>query len=267
MTKYLAIAKATWQEYLTYRTNFLLEIIGGFITQLVIIAVWFAIFQDLGEETVGGYTLAQMITYLLGAGLINSFILQASQGDEINDDINRGYLSNFLTKPFRVPLYWLVRDFCRRLLTLMLGIGEYLIIFLLFSKFLITPASFSFLLLCVLAIILGGILHFFLFYIFSIIAFWMDQTWGPRFVIRVIMSIATGSLIPLSLFPDTWQAIFNLLPFKFLVFFPLQIYLGKISSIIILKEFAVAMVWIVILSGISVWLWKKGLKRYSAYGY
>lgn len=264
--KYLAVVKATWQEYLAYRTNFLLQVIGSFVTQLVIIALWYSIFKDLNAETIGSYRLPEMITYLLGAGIINSFILYSSQGDEVNDDINRGYLSNFLTKPLNIPVYWLSRDLCRRLLTLILGIGEYLVILLIFSKYLVAPSSLGFLLLALTAILLGGILHFFLFYIFSIIAFWMDQTWGPRFVIRVIMIVATGSLIPLSFFPDVWQKIFNVLPFKFMVFIPLQIYLGKISFDNIFWELLTVIIWILVLFKISSWVWQAGLKRYSAYG-
>jgi len=266
MKKYLAVAKATWQEYLTYRTNLFLEVIGGFVAQLVIIAVWFSIFRDLKTEIVAGYSLPAMITYLLGAGIINSFILIASQGDEINDDINRGKLSGFLVKPLSVPFYWLSRDLCRRALTFILGMGEYLVIILILSNYFIPPFSLANFFMFCLAVLLGGILHFFLFYIFSIIAFWMDQTWGPRFVIRVIMSIATGSLIPLSLFPANWQLVFNLLPFKFMAYFPLQIYLGKVSVSEIILGFSALLVWISALIGISVWIWEKGLKKYSAYG-
>jgi len=267
MKKYLAIAKATCQELLAYRSNLLLEVIGGIIAQLVIIAVWYTIFKDLGTETIGGFTLPEMMTYLLGAGIINSFILLDSQGDDINDDINRGNLSNFLVRPLNVSFYWLTRDFCRRMLTFFLGIGEYLILLLLFSEFLVPPASFLLLFLTLFSIILAGILHFLLFYILGVIAFWMDQTWGPRFVMRVIMAVATGSLIPLSLFPGIWHTIFNLLPFKLLVFVPLQIYLGKITTLEIVQEFAYGLVWILVVAGISVWLWKRGIKRYSAYGH
>lgn len=267
MSKYFAIARATWQEYLTYRGNLFLEVIGGFIAQVVIIALWYAIYGDLNTTTVGNFTLSEMITYLIAAGVINSFILHSSQGDEINDDINRGYLSNFLAKPLNIPAYWLTRDLCRRILTLILGIGEYFLLLVIFSGFLILPSSLSVLILTIIAILLAGILHYFLFYIFSVIAFWMDQTWGPRFVMRVVMVIATGSIIPLSLFPANWQSIFNLLPFKFLIYFPLQIYLGKITSGEILAGLATVLAWITALVAISVLVWNRGIKKYSAYGH
>lgn len=266
MKKYLAIAKSTWQEYLTYRLNFFLEVIGGILAMLVIIALWCAIYQGNRQIRIGDYSLAEMITYLLGAGLINSFLWLTQQGDEINDDINRGTLSNFLIKPLNVSFYWFTRDFCRKFMTLFLGIGEFILILFFFKSFLIAPFSFLNLVLFVIAIIFAGLLHFLIFYLFSIIAFWFEQTWGERFVIRVVMEIATGAIIPLSLFSGIWKTIFNLLPFKYLIYFPLQIYLGKISLINIIKEFSLELIWILVLLIISIFVWKKGIKHYTAVG-
>lgn len=266
MRKYLAIAKATWQEYFAYKTNFFLELIGGIFNTIIMVTVWMAIFRDHETGGIGGFTLPQMVTYLLGVGIINSFILLTSQGDEINDDINRGDLSNFLVKPMNIPLYWLTRDCCRRGFTFLLGVAEYLFLLIGFSHFLVPPSP-VFLFWTILTMLLAGILHFVLFYIFSIIAFWMNETWGFRFVMRVFMTIATGAVIPISLFPPLWKAIFEILPFKYFAFVPMQIYLGKFSPQQIIQELSIELLWIFFALGISVWIWRKGLKRYSAYGH
>lgn len=266
MKKYWAIVKSTWQEYLTYRFNFFLEVIGGIISMLVIIALWYVIYKEKGQVEINGYSLAEMITYLLLAGLIHSFLWLTAQGDEINDDINQGRLSNFLVKPLNPAFYWLCRDFCRRIMTLTLGLIEFAIIFFLFKNFLIGPASFFHLFLFFLAIILGGFLHFIIFFLFSIIAFWMDQTWGPRFIIRVIMEIATGVIIPLSFFPGFWKTIFDFLPFKYMIYFPLQIYLDKILLYDLVREFFILLIWLIFFGSICWFVWKKGIKQYAAYG-
>lgn len=267
MKTYLAIAKATWQEYFTYRMNFFLEVIGGFVMNVVIIAVWFAIYRDNGNETIGEFSLAEMITYLIGVGIINSFILLASQGDEINDDINKGNLSNLLVRPINVLFYWLTRDVCRRSLTLMLGIGQYIFLLVLFSEYITVQSSFSAFIYTLIFILLGGIFHFLLFSIFSIVAFWMDQTWGLRFVIRIVMSMASGSLIPLSLFSGAWFTVFNILPFKFFAFVPLEIYLGHITTREIYSSLFIIGGWIAISAFILFVLWKRGIRRYGAYGH
>lgn len=263
--KYWAVARGAWQEYFAFRLNLFFEVVGGIIQMLAVIALWFAIFQQ-NKTSIGGYTLQEMITYLLGAGLLASFLLFSAQGDEINDDISYGNVSNFLVKPISIPFYWLVKDFCRKFLTLFLGIIEFAIIFLFFRNFLVGPASFLNLVLSFIAVIIAILLHFLIFYIFSIWAFWIEQTWGERFVIRVIMEIAMGGLIPLTLFPGIWKTILNILPFKFMIFFPMQIYLGKISLSSIGKEFIIALVWLVILGLLSFYVFRRGIKKYSATG-
>ena len=144
MNKYLVIAKASWQEYITYRLNFLLEIIGGFLTQVVIIVLWLAIYHDAGAERIGDFTLPEMVTYLIGAGIISSIVLLTSQGNEIEDDIRLGSLANLLVKPISVPIYWLIRDMCRRILTFVLGIGEYIVLLIIFADKLVNCSSDKF---------------------------------------------------------------------------------------------------------------------------
>lgn len=246
--------------------KFFLEVIGGILTMLVLIALWYSLYQGNEEIKIGAYNLKEMITYLLGAGLIYSFLWITQQGDDINDDINRGTLSNFLVKPLNITFYWFIRDFCRKFMTFALGVFQFVIILFLFKKFLLPSYSLPYLLLALLAIFLASLLHFIIFYLFSIIAFWYEQTWGERFVIRVVMEIAMGAMIPLSLFPDFWQTIFEILPFKYLIYFPLEIYLGKIPLIQIWQGFGLEILWLIILGLISFFVWKKGIKVYTAVG-
>lgn len=266
MKIYWHIAKATWQEYLSYRLNFLLEVIGGIFTMLVAIAVWYAVFAGDSAKIIGTYTLGQMVTYLLVAGVVSTILFLTAQGDDINNDINRGDISNFLVKPINVPLYWLTRDFVRKFFTLILGIAELAVIVFLFRDYFVFPSSVLNLMFFILAIFFAAILHFLLFAVLSVIAFWFEETWGWRFVMRIVMEISAGAIIPLSLFPDFWRTIFEILPFQYFVFFPMQIYFGKLDPIGILTGFMFVLVWLLILSFLFLILWKRGVRRYAGYG-
>jgi ABC-2 type transport system permease protein len=147
-----------------------------------------------------------------------------------------------------------------------LGIGIAAIVLLLFKNFLVAPPSIWLALLALGAVVVGHLIHYFLFYVFSIIAFWMDQTWGLRFVIRVIMEIATGAIIPLSLFPGIWKTILDILPFKYLIYVPMEIYLGKMSFQEIGWQMLGAIGWLLFFVLVARWEWKRGLKHYSAVG-
>lgn len=263
MTKYWLVAKLTLQEYLAYRLNFWLEIIGGVINMLAALGLWYFMFAQSQQATLGGYDLKQMITYLIGAGLINSFILLTNQGDEINDDIHYGQLTNFLIKPLSPFIYWLTRDFCRRGITFGLGLVSFFVISIFFNDYLNAPQN---LLLCLVSVSLAALLHFLIFYLGSIIAFWLEQSWGPRFVLRMLMELASGALIPLTFFPEVWKNIFMWLPFKLFSWVPMQIYLGKFNAAETRGYFLEAFIWIAVIYLISLWVTKKGLKNYVASG-
>jgi ABC-2 type transport system permease protein len=88
--------------------------------------------------------------------------------------------------------------------------------------------SFGHLLFFLVSMIMAALLQFFLFECLSLFSFWVENTYGIRFTMRVIMEIVGGAIIPLSFFPDVLQKIFLLLPFPFLIYLPMKIYLGKI---------------------------------------
>lgn len=266
MKKYWYLVKLSWQSVLTYRLDFLLRILGGFFMMAVTIALWVAIYDQSSLTEIKGYTLTQMVIYLLGAGLINSFIMITHQGDEVNDEINYGILSTYLIKPFNVQLFWFIRDLASRVLLFIQG-GIIIFFIIIITSFFI---DLSFLLVNILffliSIIIAIILHYFLFYIFTIIAFWLEQTWGPRFVIRVFMNIATGRLIPLSLFPIFWYQLLNVLPFKFMGFIPMEILLNRLTISQTFIQLGIGLIWIIIFASMGFLLYKIGVKKYAAEG-
>lgn len=266
LQKYFYIFKSTWQEFMAYRANFFMEILGGAALFGAILFLWVSVYKNSPEGVISGYTFREMITYLIGTGLISSSILLISQGDQIDQDINRGFLSNYLLKPVNVNFFWLVRDIARKVLTTIMVMAAFSVIIVLGGKYLLMPASLAILLLVFLAVMLGSLMHFIFFYLASVIAFWLGRTWGVRFVIRITMEIATGAIIPLSFLPGIWKNIFEFLPFKFIAYFPMQIYLGKIAMPEVLFGLTEEFFWLVILAVFGWYLWQKGVKHYTASG-
>jgi len=93
------------------------------------------------------------------------------------------------------------------------------------------------------------LLQFLTFESLNLLAFWVENTYGLRFTMRVIMEVAGGAIIPLSFFPGLLQKVFALLPFPYLVYFPMRIYLNKIEFTEILPELVRAAVWMAGLGG------------------
>ena len=266
MGKFWFVFKLTWLERLAYRVNFFMEILSGVMSSLILIFLWMAIYRSAGRGEIGGYSLEEMVTYLLGGGVINSFILTTAENPETSQSIQNGSLSNLLVKPISPYWIWFVRDLSMKSFYLVLGFLGYAVVFFFFRQYLMPIASAAHLVYLVLSVVLAALLQFLLFEFLSLLAFWMENTYGIRFVMRVVMEVAGGAIIPLSFFPGVLQQIFLALPFPFLIYLPMRIYLGKIPMEGIPWELAKEALWIAGLVGLNLVVWKRGIRQYVAMG-
>ncbi len=266
MLKFLAIFKMVWLERMAYRVNFFLQIVSGILSSLIIVLLWMAIFRSAGREVVGGYSLAEMVTYLLGAGLINSFILATAENPETSQNIQDGTLSFLFLQPISPYGVWFLRDLGGKTFNFSLGLAGYGVVFFFFRQYLFLPPSGGYLLLFVLSLFLAALLQFLLFEALSLLSFWVENTYGIRFTMRVILEVLGGSIIPLSLFPTIFHSFLILLPFQYLIYLPMEIYLGKITIEQTGWEFLKEAGWISVLGLVNYKIWKRGVKQYVAMG-
>jgi ABC-2 type transport system permease protein len=231
-----------------------------------VIFLWIAIYRSAGTGIIGGYSLGEMVTYLLGGGLINSFILTTAENPETSQNIQDGTLSTYLLQPIHPYGIWFFRDLGSKTFLFALGLLGYLIVFIFFSKYLVFSPSPEYLLFFLISLVLASLLQFFLFQGLSLLSFWVENTYGIRFTMRVIMEVIGGAIIPISFFPLVLEKLFVLLPFPFLIYIPMQIYLGKIPLDRAFLELAKEGGWIVSLALINVILWKRGVRQYVAMG-
>jgi ABC-2 type transport system permease protein len=243
-----------------------MEILSGILSSLIVIFLWMAIYRSAGKEIIGDYSLAEMVTYLLGGGLINSFILTTAENPETSQNIQDGTLSSLLIKPINPYGVWFSRDLGNKAFLFMLGLLGYLTVFFFFRNYLMLFPSFAYFVYFLLSLILASLLQFFLFQGLSLLSFWVENTYGIRFTMRVIMEVVGGAIIPLSFFPEVLQEIFLLLPFPFLIYLPMNIYLGKIPLPVIPLELLKEAGWIMGFAILNMILWKRGVRQYVSMG-
>jgi len=66
--------------------------------------------------------------------------------------------------------------------------------------------------------------------------------------------------------PTIIQEIAKYLPFQLSLYFPIQLILGKLSLAEIIQGYVVGVIWLIVSIVIFNWVWREGLKRYSAVG-
>lgn len=263
MKKYLAIFITGFKDSLVYRIDLFLWGINEFIWSLVFLYVWSFLFGE--KNTLGGFTLSETITYLIGVGLIDN-IISTLLTRLLERDIQTGRLSDVLIKPVNYPLVRLFLSLSRKPFNLFLRFIIYFALITLFKKKIIFPAELLSFLLTIFSIIFAFFINFFIDFLVGCVSFWTITTEGTEGCIRTFKNILSGDYAPITFFPFWFQKIAGFLPFIYLRYFPMLIYLKKVSTIEAIKGIGIQIFWIIVLFYFARFVWRKGIKQYEGVG-
>jgi ABC-2 type transport system permease protein len=237
------------------------------VIELVILSsgifLWSAVYRE--QSDVRGYDLSQMIFYYALIPLISSFTysyVTSSLPKQIKD----GRISVALLKPYSLTIVNFLRQVSMKLVQQVVKMPFFLtaLAFLFhFFKFDLRPQN---LLLALFFSVFAFVLHFFLDLSISFSAFWFDEIWSLSHLKLVAILIFGGMSFPLDLIPGRFRPIFDFLPFRFFYFLPISIAQGKLSFSQTLLQFLALLAWLCFFYCLARFLWKKGVKKYGAYG-
>jgi ABC-2 type transport system permease protein len=263
MKKYWFIFAIYWQEGLSRRASFIMERFRALVVLVSFYYFWSALLKN--RTSFAGYDRTQMITYVLGMNVLRSIVF-ATRTEEIASEINHGRLSGYLLKPVNFMLYTLFRDLSEKSINLLSSFIEVFGLIWLFHVKVQWPPDFQSWLLCAASIVGAAWLYFILSFMTGCWGFWTSESWGPRFLLELFLEFTAGAFFPLDVLPLLAQHIIKSFPSPYLVFFPLQIFLGKLDSHQIINGFLMQMFWILAISGLARWVWTRGMRTYSAMG-
>ena len=261
--KYITIFKISWSRALVYRFNFLLGRLRNIIVLLLLYYVWTSLTYKTG--VFAGYTDIELITYVFGINILRSIIF-GTQTREIAGEIDSGELSKYLVMPVNYFWFSFCRELAQRLINLISAILEVLIFVFILKAKIALQVDFKILLFFSVSVVLAVFVYFIFSFLISLIAFWSREAMGPRFLYEWLLEFSSGAYFPLDILTiGVYQAL-SYLPFIFMIFFPISIYLGRFSSIQILQGIVWQIAWIIIGAILCKIAWEKGLKKYSGEG-
>jgi ABC-2 type transport system permease protein len=266
MKKYWSIFKISFQQEFVYKINFLMWRIRNIIQIFVTFFLWSTIFSD-PQRVVFGYDREKIITYVFGVMIVKAFVLSSKAAD-VAGDVARGDLSNYLIKPLNYFKYWFTRDISAKTLNLFFASIEFFVFYLILKPEFFFQSDPLQLLAFLASLTLGLLIYFCLVFMVSSVPFWAPELgWGSHFLVTVvIVDFLSGSLFPIDVLPLTLQKILLLTPFPYLLYVPVQVYLGKNSGGSLLVGIAISLVWLAILWNAMKFVWNKGLRVYQAFG-
>jgi len=265
MYKYLQVFLVSIKQEFAYKLSFIMWRVRNVIQVLIAYFLWSSIFSDSGR-TLFGYDEASIITYVFSLIIVRAFVLSARAVD-VAGEVSRGDLSNYLVKPVNYFRYWLTRDISSKALNLSFALVEMGILYLILKPSLYFQTNPLLILAFFISLFSAMFIYFTLLFIASAVPFWQpQQAWGAHFILIIIVDFLSGGLFPLDVLPSYITKVLSLTPFPYLIFYPIQVYLGKVSMLEIVRGFTITAFWMFVLVFIMNTVWRKGLKVYQAYG-
>ena len=267
MKKYFHVINIGLQNNLQYRVNYLTRTLFSFIPLFAMLSLWRTIYHDNAQTGAhNGYTEAQMIFYYMMVAIVDVFTAVNEDDWQIATDIRECNISQFLLKPIDYLWYRLCLFFSGRLAFIgMAAIPLGIFIYCFRQYFLAPPDALTF---GIFLVSLGftALLQFFISYAMAMLAFWLLEISTFIFILFAFEYLASGHLFPLDLLKPWMQQILYFTPFPYQMFFPIQIYMGKLTGSALALGMATQILWVVVAYGFARFMWARGIKKYSAFG-
>ncbi|AUM64506.1 hypothetical protein C0R09_08175 [Brevibacillus laterosporus] len=258
---YYRVIILTLKSEFQYRLNVLIRIIVSLIPLLSIVYMWFALYAYKLEYS--GYSFKEMITYTVIAKLLFE-IVSPTVNWEIYSQITSGEITKYFIRPLSFLKYWFARNIGLKVVSLIVS-SILILTIIIFKTYFLLPSTLYFILF-IASCLLSLILFFIVYYIISLLAFWFTDVWAFFFLAGNVISFASGAIIPLNMMPHDVYICLNLMPFSKLIYFPLNIFLQKLSLADIYTNFMIQVMWIVVFIIVAQMVYRFGTKKFDAPG-
>lgn len=266
MRTYLQIFKISFEEEFAYRLNFILWRFRNVLQILLTYFLWSTVYSDPTRQ-IFGYDRTKILTYVFGIMIVRALVFSARAMD-VGTDVANGDLSNYLIKPINYFKYWFTRDVASKALNLSFAAVEFVLLFIILKPPFFIQTDLVSILAFLFSALLAILIYFLILFLISSIPFWFPEVgWSSQFLISVVIVEAlSGSLFPINILPATLQSIILATPFPYLIYFPIEVYLGNVTGWAVAGGLMVAAAWTGILWVTLNVVWQRGLKVYQSFG-
>ncbi len=266
---YLHFVRLSFLEFLAYRLRYY----TGVVSYTIFVAGNYYLYGALyasrpaatGETvTLGGLTLAEMVTYVGLSWIGRSFYFNNVDRD-LSGQIREGHISMLLVKPVHAQTMYQFQ-----------ALGEAAFRLLLFTLPIIVvvgplfrllpaarPALYGWTLLSfLLALLVNTQLNF----LVGCLAFYLKNILGVIRAKMVMMEFLTGVMVPFTFFPEWVQRVVGWLPFQAISYIPVMTYLGRREDGELLKGLLLQAGWAVALLVAGRLVWNRAVRHVTLQG-
>ena len=257
MKSYFSVFRLRLRIELQYRGAML----GGVICQVFFGLILIALYRALYATTPQTMPLSHVVTYVWLQQAFFRMLLGADP--DLADKIRTGSISYDLCRPVSLYGFYYARALAvKGTGSLMRAVPMLLFAALLPEGWGIAPPDSAAGLVFALAALLLGLLC--VSALENITMGFTMRTLDPRGVqamLNLLMMIFCGNILPLTLFPDSWQRIITLLPYAQLLDAPIRLYTGEYLPEEAFRVLALQAGWTLLLVFLGLQLWRRNQKH------
>jgi ABC-2 type transport system permease protein len=259
---YIQQFKTTLAMMFQYRASLVIWMIGQVLEPLIYLIVWSVVSRASGGS-VGGYTTREFAGYFILLMLVNQFTYTWIM-HEFEYRIRQGSLSFALLRPVH-PIHSDIADnVSSKLITLPIMILIAAGLALIFHAS-ISPTLWS-VLVFIPALLLAFFVRFTLEWTLALAAFWTTRVGAINQTYFILMLFLSGQLAPLALLPLPIQIVGVILPFRWMIGFPVELLLGRLTLVEALTGLGIQAAWLLAGFVLLRAVWRVGIRNYSAVG-
>lgn len=247
-------------EIVAYRAEFLVWILTTNMP-LVMLAIWHAVAAD---GPVGRFDQREFTAYYLGVlavRLLTSTWVVWQMSMEIRD----GTLSARLLRPIH-PLYAYAAQHLAGVPMRALVISPILAIMIAVAGDRLALRDPRMIAIFAASLLGAWLLIFFTMVLVGALAFFVESAIAVFELWLAVHAIFSGYLVPLEALPSWIGRAAAVLPFRFMLGFPVEVLVGLLEPAAAARQLAVQWGYVLVLFAAAMLVWRRGLRRFAAFG-
>ncbi|MBI4262147.1 ABC-2 family transporter protein, partial [Candidatus Uhrbacteria bacterium] len=173
MRKYFVLIRLGVLDSIAWRGNMIYWIIIDILGVAIVPFLWIAVI-GAGGKPIAGFSVADIITYFIGIGLIWQGVVTYPFWYLILD-IRDGLLANDLVRPYSYIGKLFFYNIGSRMMRLMISLPFLIIILIVLRKFIVLPSSWLHIGMLIPALIVAFTLIFLMHFVVGTVAFWFEE--------------------------------------------------------------------------------------------
>lgn len=263
MRKYWEVSKVYMKTQLAWRADAVFNMIFTVTKILFAYLLWGIIFQK--KEMVGQFTFHGMLSYYVISAFLSQLEMSGTVSEEIHNRIRNGTFSKYMVLPIGIERYFLAMEAGMVLYYVSFDLVAALIWTFLFRIHFTFTGNLWVVLCAVIMIVLGMLFMVQLNYFLGLLTLKYQGIGAFLMIKNNLVSLVTGSIVPLALFPETAVTIMRMLPFYYVTYLPSMLLTGLCQEQA-LRGVAVILCWCLVMQLFINIVWKKYIRKYDGVG-